>query len=53
MKNQCVVIQVLVVVQSVELREQVATLPWEVSPGLKDISLALPGIKKSQELWLK
>lgn len=47
-KNQCVVIPLLVAVQSVVLREQMAILPQEVSPGLKDISLALPG-KKSRE----
>lgn len=44
-KNQCVVIPELVVMQSVVQREQVAVLPWEVSPGLKDISLELPGKK--------
>ena len=42
LKNQCVVIPVLVVVQSVVLREQMAILPREVSAGLKDISRALP-----------
>lgn len=47
-KKECAVIPLLVVVQSVVLREQMAILPWEVSPGLKDISPALPG-KKSQE----
>jgi len=29
--------------QSVVLREQVAILPWEAPPGLKDISPALTG----------
>lgn len=48
-KNQCGAIPVLVVVQSVELSEQVATLLQEVSPGLRDISLVLPG-NKPQEL---
>lgn len=44
-KNQCVVVPVLVVVQSVVLRDKMAILPWEVSPGLKDISLAVSGKK--------
>ncbi len=42
MKKKCVVIPVLVVEQSVVLREQMAVLPWEVSAGLEDTSLVLP-----------
>lgn len=41
-KKEKMIIPVLVVVQSVVLREQMAPLPREVSSGLKGISLALP-----------